>query len=143
MRSMETKQAWKAIFARGRLEHLLSNFNEARALYTRAHSLYRMTGDRVSDAQVIYRLGDLAHRSGQANEAHTYYMDALRIFQEEGNSLGQGHVLFRLAQLEKSYNPELAEQHFREAAGLYREAKNVSWRQRAQDEADALRYKKP
>src|SRR5207245_2667155 len=112
----------------------------ARAAYTEAQSLYKAIEDRLGEAGVLQGLGDLEHKLGRNAAARTAYAQARSLYKAVESRQGEANVLLGLARLEAPLNPELARQHYYQAAGLYEALNIIHWRDTALREARELTH---
>jgi tetratricopeptide (TPR) repeat protein len=115
----------------GHLEFQLGRKDEARTAYMEARNLFKAEGGRLGEAHVLRGLGDLESQLGRKDEARTAYMEARNLYTAVGSRLGEAHSLLSSGRLEAPVNPELARQHFHQAASLYEQVGMHKWKETA------------
>jgi tetratricopeptide (TPR) repeat protein len=122
----------------GGVEFQSREYDKAITSYTEARRLYQAVGNRLGEGNALCGLGDVQRRLGRNEPARVFYNDARRMYQGVGASVGEAGVLFRLGQLEATANPELARQHFHQAAFIYEQVGMPKWRDIALDHVKKL-----
>jgi tetratricopeptide (TPR) repeat protein len=112
----------------------------ARRAYDESSSLYVKLDDRRGQASVLSGLGDLESQLGRNDEARTAYTEARSLYKAVGNRLGEANVLLGSGWLEAILNPELARQHFHQAAFIYEQMGMDKWKEIAISESKKLSH---
>ena len=114
----------------------------ARKAYDEARTIYKTLNDAQGKANVLRGLGDLERILGRNDQARAAYTEARSLYQAVGDRLGEANVLLGLGQLEAQTNPNLARQHFYQAALLYEQLEMHDWKARALKSADEISSEK-
>ncbi|TKB95671.1 MAG: tetratricopeptide repeat protein [Nitrospira sp.] len=118
-----------ALVGLGHLEFQLGRKDEARTAYMEAHNLFKAEGGRLGEAHVLRGLGDLEFQLGRTDKARNAYTEAHSLYKAVGSRLGEAHTLLSSGRLEALINPELARQHFHQAASIYEQIGMNKWRE--------------
>ena len=95
-------------------------------------------GDRLGEANVLVGFGDLERTLGRNEQARAAFTEARALFKAVEDRLGEANALLGLGRLEASLSPELARQHYYQAAGLYEAVDIHTWKEIALEEARNL-----
>ena len=124
----------------GDLENRLGRLEEARKAYEEAIALFKRGQHRLGEANCLRGLGELESKLGHSEEARKAYEEAIAFFKREQHRLGEANCLLGLGYYESAKRPELAKQHFQQAARLYAEIGLLDWRDRALKAAQELNH---
>jgi tetratricopeptide (TPR) repeat protein len=97
-------------------------YAEAATYYQQSLVLYREIGDRVGEADSLFRLGYVAHEQEQYAEAEGYYLQCLPIYQELGDSHDEAATLNNLGVVAADQERYAEAEHlYQQSLAIYQE----------------------
>ena len=99
-----------------------SNVEAAQRLYNQALDRARTLRDRIGEGKSLLNLGNVSAIQKQPAKALDYLQQSLAVSRETHDAIGEADTLYTIARLYSKFEPDKAEDAFRQARSAYHEA---------------------